>query len=155
MLDVQAAKVGWAQVAGAGVKCMSRCGGECGCEWAGRPFDSQLACQHGHRTLTKEAAINYIAKCASKPEKQAPVFSELLAGIVNGMDGEGTAQSACQKLLNKMLGERTYSAQGTAHLLLGIPLVRASTCHRKMEVFSGTSFQTIHIGEEEIGRAHV
>jgi hypothetical protein len=87
--------------------------------------------------LSKEAAINYIAKYASKAEKQAPAFPDLLAGIVNEMDGEGTAQSACQKMLNKMLGERTYSAQETAHLLLGIPLVSAST-----------AFQTIYIGAE-------
>ena len=87
--------------------------------------------------LSKEAAINYIAKYASKAEKQAPAFSELLAGIVNEMDGESTAQSACQKMLNKMLGERTYSAQETAHLLLGIPLVSAST-----------TFQTIYIGAD-------
>jgi hypothetical protein len=49
-----------------------------------------------------------------------------------------TAQSACRKLLNKMLGEWTYSAQETAHLLLGIPLVRTSV-----------SFQTLMLNEEE------
>lgn len=36
-----------------------------------------------------------------------------------------------------MLGERTYSAQETAHLLLSIPLVRTSV-----------SFQTLHLGAE-------
>ncbi|KAJ7904999.1 hypothetical protein B0H13DRAFT_2663344 [Mycena leptocephala] len=50
---------------------------------------------------------------------------------------EHTAKSACQKLLNKMLGERTYSAQETAHLLLGIPLVCVSV-----------SFQTLNLGAE-------
>jgi hypothetical protein len=87
--------------------------------------------------LSKEAAINYIAKYASKAEKEAPAFPELLAGVVNEMEGEGTAQLACKKMLNKMLGERTYSAQETAHLLLGIPLVHAST-----------TFQTIYISAE-------
>lgn len=53
------------------------------------------------------------------------------------MDEAATAKSACQKLLNKMLGERTCSAQETAHLLLGIPLVRASV-----------SFQTLNLGAE-------
>jgi hypothetical protein len=53
------------------------------------------------------------------------------------MDEAATAKSACQKLLNKMLGERTYSAQETAHLLLGIPLVRTSV-----------SFQTLNLGAE-------
>jgi hypothetical protein len=53
------------------------------------------------------------------------------------MDEAGSAKTACQKLLNKMLGERTYSAQETAHLLLGIPLVRTSV-----------TFQTLHLGED-------
>jgi hypothetical protein len=53
------------------------------------------------------------------------------------MDEGATAKSACQKLLNKMLGERTYSAQETAHLLLGIPLIRASV-----------SFQTLTLAAE-------
>ncbi|KAJ3505917.1 hypothetical protein NLJ89_g7163 [Agrocybe chaxingu] len=87
--------------------------------------------------LSKDAAINYIAKYASKSEKQAPAFPELLSKVTTAMDGSATAQSACQKMLNKMLGERTYSAQETAHLLLGIPLVRASA-----------SFQTLYIGPE-------
>jgi ATP-dependent DNA helicase PIF1 len=91
--------------------------------------------------LSKYAAIDYIAKYASKSEKQAPAFPELLANVTSSMDGEGTAQTACQKMLNKMLGERTYSAQETAHLLLGIPLVRASA-----------TFKTVYIGPDGSNR---
>ena len=40
-------------------------------------------------------------------------------------------------MLNKLLGERTYSAQETAHLLLGLPLVACSV-----------SFQTINIASD-------
>jgi hypothetical protein len=36
--------------------------------------------------LSKDAAINYIAKYASKAEKQAPAFPELLASITNSME---------------------------------------------------------------------
>lgn len=57
--------------------------------------------------LSKDAAINYIAKYASKAKKQAPAFSELLASIANSMEEDGTAQSAHHKMLNKMLGECT------------------------------------------------
>ena len=87
--------------------------------------------------LSKKSVINYIAKYTSKDEKQAPAFSELLASVANSMEEDGTAQSACQKMLNKMLGERTYSAQETAHLLLGIPLVHISA-----------TFQMLYIGTE-------
>ena len=59
--------------------------------------------------LSKWAAIDYIAKYASKSEKHAPVFPELLASVARSMDDNGSVQSACQKMLNKMLVERTYS----------------------------------------------
>ncbi|KAJ8690446.1 hypothetical protein PTI98_011873 [Pleurotus ostreatus] len=87
--------------------------------------------------LSKDAAINYIAKYATKAEQQAPDFPELLSEIVNTLDPETTAQSACQKMLNKMLGEWLYSAQETTHLLLSIPLVRSSS-----------AFQLVYIGAE-------
>ena len=54
--------------------------------------------------LSKFAVIDYIAKYALKSEKEAPTFPELLASVANSMDGDGTAQTACQKVLNKMLG---------------------------------------------------
>ncbi|KAF8972597.1 hypothetical protein BDZ97DRAFT_1752485 [Flammula alnicola] len=85
--------------------------------------------------LSKDATINYIAKYASKAEKQAPAFSKLLASVTNLMEEDGTAQSACQKMLNKILEGWTYSAQETAHLLLRIPLVCTSVI-----------FQTLYIG---------
>lgn len=46
-------------------------------------------------------------------------------------------QAACQRMLNKMLSERAYSAQETAHLLLGIPLV-----------WTSASFQTLNLSAE-------
>jgi len=100
--------------------------------------------------LSKEAAINYIAKYTSKAEKQAPAFPKLLAGIVNEMDNKGMAQSACQKMLNKMLGERTYSVQETAHLLLGIPLVRASTTFQMVYIGAEGGFRELGMEEEAV-----
>ncbi len=65
----------------------------------------------------------------------------MLSDIVQNMQQGNSAQSACQKLLNKMLGERTYSAQETAHLLLGIPLVRTSV-----------SFQSLNLSKDGSSR---
>ena len=53
------------------------------------------------------------------------------------MDENCSAQSACQKLLNKLIGEQVYSAQETAHLLLELPLVH-----------SLTSFQTLFLASK-------
>ncbi|KAJ7876930.1 hypothetical protein B0H14DRAFT_3436391 [Mycena olivaceomarginata] len=90
--------------------------------------------------MSKDAALKsvYITKYTTKAEQQAPGFPEILDGVVKQMADNETAQSAYRKLLNKMLGEWTYSAQETAHLLLGIPLVRTSV-----------SFQTLMLNEEE------
>ena len=108
--------------------------------------------------LSKFSAIDYIAKYASKSEKQAPAFPELLASVANSMNGDGTTQSACQKVLNKMLGERTYSAQETAHLLvlLGIPLrvVRASVSFQTIYVCRDGGYrELVAQGDAELGAA--
>ncbi len=66
----------------------------------------------------------------------------MLSSIVQNLQQENTAVSVCQKLLNKMLGERTYTAQETAHLLLSIPLVRTSV-----------SFQSLNLSKDGSSRA--
>lgn len=66
---------------------------------------------------------SYVAKYPSKAEQNAPSFPAGLLDVTCHMEAGRTAQSACQKMLNKMLDERAYSAQETAYLLLGIPLV--------------------------------
>ena len=68
--------------------------------------------------LSKEAATNYIAKYTSKDKKQAPAFHQLLASVANSTNDNRSTQTACRKTSNKMLRERLYSAQETAHLLL-------------------------------------
>ncbi|KAK6972287.1 hypothetical protein R3P38DRAFT_2481780, partial [Favolaschia claudopus] len=94
--------------------------------------------------MSTDAAINYIAKYASKSEQQAPAFPQLLANVVASMNEAGTAKSACQKLLNKMLGERTYSAQETAHLLLGVPLVRTSVSFQTLTIAAEGGVREVH-----------
>jgi hypothetical protein len=93
---------------------------------------------------------SYIAKYASKAESQAPEFPELLRSIAEHINPLGTAQSVCQKLLNKLLGERTYSAQETAHLLLGIPLVRCSVTFHSLNISSDGAMRQINVDEVEL-----
>jgi hypothetical protein len=50
----------------------------------------------------------------------------MLEEIVSSVDCNSSMQSVCTKLLNKMIGERVYSAQETAHLLLGLPIVKST-----------------------------
>lgn len=67
----------------------------------------------------------------------------MLSDILSGMDPHATARTACQKLLNKMVGERTYSAQETSHLLLGIPLVRSSVSFSNLNLSSGGALREL------------
>lgn len=99
--------------------------------------------------LSKEAAVNYIAKYASKDERQAPAFPQLLASVANSMDDNRSAQTACRKTLNKMLGECSYSAQETAHLLLGIPLVHASMTFHTVYIGADGCFRQINTDNDE------
>ncbi|KAF5331234.1 hypothetical protein D9611_013064 [Ephemerocybe angulata] len=98
--------------------------------------------------LSKEAAIQYAAKYATKAEKQSPAFPELLAGVVNDADGALPAQRACQKLLNKMIGERAYSAQEVSHLMLGIPLVRMSWTVQSVSIGPEGGFREVQVADE-------
>lgn len=93
--------------------------------------------------LSEQAALSYIAKYASKAESSTATFPDLLASVVEHMPPGHNAQSACQKLLNKMLGERTYSAQETAHLLLGIPLVRTSVSFQSLNLSKDGSLRAL------------
>lgn len=60
--------------------------------------------------MSERALRDYVTKYATKAENNAPAFSEILANVANSMAPEGSAESACQKMLNKMLGERVLSA---------------------------------------------
>ncbi|KAL1749919.1 hypothetical protein FB107DRAFT_173603, partial [Schizophyllum commune] len=80
---------------------------------------------------------SYISKYASKSEGQEPDFLTMLSNIARAVDDATPILGICRKLLNKMLGERTYSSQETAHLLLGLPLVRASS-----------GFETLYLGTD-------
>ena len=93
--------------------------------------------------------FSYISKYASKAESNAPAFPSMLSDITNNMQASGKAQIACQKLLNKMLGERTYSAQETAHLLLSIPLVRTSFSFQSLNLSKDGALRAISTNNDE------
>ncbi|KAF5336454.1 hypothetical protein D9611_006665 [Ephemerocybe angulata] len=98
--------------------------------------------------LSKESALEYAAKYATKAEKNAPTFTDLLRSVVEGRNEQMTAQATCQKLLNKMVGERAYPAQETAHLLLGIPLVRSSFNFQTLSLAPNGSFRRLRRQDE-------
>ncbi|KAF7363976.1 ATP-dependent DNA helicase pif1 [Mycena sanguinolenta] len=98
--------------------------------------------------MSSDAAKNYIAKYATKAEQQAPAFPQLVSSIVNQMDESTTGKSIRQKLLNKMFGERTYSAQGIVHLLLGIPFVHPSVPWQTLNLAAEGGIRQLQVNED-------
>ena len=70
--------------------------------------------------------VDYITKYASKSEPRSKPLAEIYSTIVRSLTADNSATKAVQKLLIKSVGERDYSAQKTCHLLLQLPLVKAS-----------------------------
>ncbi|KAJ3525773.1 hypothetical protein NMY22_g10434 [Coprinellus aureogranulatus] len=81
--------------------------------------------------LSTAAAIEYAAKYATKAEKQAPGFTELLHTIVE--HGDETI---------------AYPAQEVAHLMLSIPLVRSSFNFQSLSLSSDGSFRQVQTENE-------
>ena len=75
-----------------------------------------LACKY--RFLAIEAVINYAAKYCSKSESQTSTYAEIAKAILP----HGSMLSFVSKMMNRLIGERDYSAQEVCHLLLGLPL---------------------------------
>lgn len=85
----------------------------------------------------------YVAKYATKAEEQAPDLPNMLSSLVANLDSGTSGRTTRQKMLNKMLSERAYSAQETAHLLTGIPLVRSSVSFSHLNLATEGSMREI------------
>ena len=73
--------------------------------------------------VSRNRVLNYIAKFAAKSE---PRSKGLKAVYGNTQKSDGNSLKMVQKLMISSVGERDYSLQETCHLLLGLPMYRAS-----------------------------
>ena len=73
--------------------------------------------------VSRNRVLNYIAKYAAKSE---PRSKAVYSNILKTMKDNGSSLKMVQKLMISSVGERDYSAQETCHLLLGLPMFRAS-----------------------------
>ena len=77
--------------------------------------------------VSRRRVIEYCAKYATKCEPRSQPLKDIYASIVRGLRNDPSASvKAVQKLLINSVGERDYSAQETCHLLLEVPMYRAS-----------------------------
>ena len=75
---------------------------------------------------SRHKVIEYCAKYATKSEPRSQPMKEIFAKIVRSLKDDNTSLKAVQKLLINSVGERDYSAQETCHLLLQLPMFKAS-----------------------------
>src|SRR5579859_2896772 len=103
------------------------------------PLSSRWRCQHEplppivdglmarkHRcfpVLSKNAAINYISKYASKTETMSTELDKTISDLMNGMPDTDGIKQVITKTLNKFCIERDFSAQEACHQILGSPMV--------------------------------
>ena len=72
------------------------------------------------------AVLSYIGKYVSKPEKSSTSYTELQAQVLPYMNDRAPLLSFVSKILNKLIGERDWSAQEVSHILLQLPVQKSS-----------------------------
>ena len=76
--------------------------------------------------VSRRKVIEYCAKYATKSEPRSQPLKEIFATIVRTLKEDSSSLKAVQKLLINSVGERDFSAQETCHLLLQLPMFKAS-----------------------------
>lgn len=72
------------------------------------------------------AVLSYIGKYVSKPEKSSVSYAELQAQVLPSVNDQAPLLSFVSKMLNKLIGERDWSAQEVSHILLQLPVQKSS-----------------------------
>src|SRR2546423_8258897 len=70
--------------------------------------------------------LAYVAKYISKPETKSKSYTDLQGMILLYTNKRAPLLSFVSKMLNKLIGERDWSAQEVSHLLLQIPVQDSS-----------------------------
>ena len=73
--------------------------------------------------MSRRKVIEYCAKYATKSEPHSQPLKEIFSTIVRSLNEDNSSFKAVQK---NSVGERDYSVQGTCHILLQLPMFRAS-----------------------------
>lgn len=81
----------------------------------------------------KEAVVNYAAKYCSKIERETMTYGQISRMILPHIADGNPLLSFVSKMMNKLIGERDYSAQEVSHILLGLPLQEDSRVVRSVD----------------------
>ena len=75
---------------------------------------------------TLRAVLSYVGKYVSKPEKSSTSYTELQAQVLPCVNDQAPLLSFVSRMLNKLIGERDWSAQEVSHILLQLPVQNSS-----------------------------
>jgi hypothetical protein len=76
--------------------------------------------------VSRRKVIEYCAKYATKSEPRSQPLKEIFSSIVKSLSEDSSSLKAVQKLQINSVDERDFSAQETCHLLLQLPMFKAS-----------------------------
>jgi ATP-dependent DNA helicase PIF1 len=71
---------------------------------------------------TLPSVLSYVGKYVSKAEKSSTSYTELQSQILPYVNDRAPLLSFVSKMLNKLIGERDWSAQEVSYLLLRLPV---------------------------------
>jgi ATP-dependent DNA helicase PIF1 len=75
---------------------------------------------------TLHAVLSYVGKYVSKPEKASASYTELQGQVLPYLNDRAPLLSFVSRMLNKLIGERDWSAQEVSHFLLQLPVQKSS-----------------------------
>jgi len=76
--------------------------------------------------VSRRRVIDYCTKYVTKSEPRSETLKDTFTQIVRGLKEGNRSLKAVQRLLIHSVGDRDYSAQETCHILLQLPMFRAS-----------------------------
>ena len=76
--------------------------------------------------VSRRRVIDYCTKYITKSEPRSETLKDTFTRIVRGLKDGNHSLKAVQKLLIHSVGDRDYSAQETCHILLQLPMFKAS-----------------------------
>ena len=76
--------------------------------------------------VSRQRVLQYCTKYVTKSEPRSQSLKEIFTTIVRSLREGNSSLKTVQKLLINTVGERDYSAQETCHLLLQLPMFKAS-----------------------------
>ena len=94
--------------------------------------------------------IDYCTKYVTKSEPRSETLKDTFTRIVRGLKDGNQSLKAVQKLLTHSVGDRDYSAQETCHILLQLPMFKAS---RDFVVLSLDGSRAVEDHFQQDGRA--